>query len=225
MENKRFLKRKILKLILLLFVISLTPVFADGQKVMPPPAWKISTDVEAVSPEEADAILKQKSKEKALRLKQRKLKQQKKSLDQKSTHSSLIDSVFEFVFPSAYAVETLLAGSTAPDEAEITELARALKNDPGLIYEYVYGNIAYEPTFGDKKGAVGTLLDKSGNSFDQATLMVALLRKSGYDARYIYGKIRVSPEQYNAWLGTVSYIQAANILSNGGIPFTPSPYT
>src|SRR5207247_530234 len=75
-------------------------------------------------------------------------------------------------------------GVTAP--ASIAELARALKNDVNLIYEYVYTNIDYSPPYGLKKGALGTLLDGRGNDFDQAALLVALLRQAGYTASYVY---------------------------------------
>jgi len=96
---------------------------------------------------------------------------------------------------------TLVAqpGVTAP--ASIPELARALKNDVNLIYEYVYTNVEYSPTYGVKKGALGTLLDGHGNDFDQAALMVALLRQAGYTANYVYGQIELSPAQMTAWLG------------------------
>ena len=225
MSKIKLHKGEIIK-ILVIFIISLTSAYAEERDVIQVPAWETTTNVEAVSPEAADAILKRQAAEKALRLQQRKQRslerQQQQQIKQQSPHSYLIDSIIEFIFPSAYAGETLLAGNTAPVDAEITELARALKYDPDLIYEYVYNTIAYEPTFGDKKGAVGTLLDKSGNNFDQSTLMIALLRSSGYDARYIYGKIRIDQAQSAAWLGTDNITDAGNILSNAGIPVSGS---
>jgi len=121
------------------------------------------------------------------------------------------------------ASPTLVAqpGVTAP--ASIPELARALKNDVNLIYEYVYTNIEYSPTYGVKKGALGTLLDGRGNDFDQAALMVALLRQAGYTASYVYGQIELTPAQLTAWLGVPLGDGCAinNILSvSGGIPVT-----
>jgi RHS repeat-associated protein len=113
------------------------------------------------------------------------------------------------------------SGVTAP--ASIAELARALKNDVNLIYEYVYTNIEYSPTYGVKKGALGTLLDGRGNDFDHAALMVALLRQSGYTASYVYGSIRLTPSQLNNWLGvqTSDACAVLNLLvKQGGIPAT-----
>ncbi|MCC7483609.1 MAG: hypothetical protein IT529_01350, partial [Burkholderiales bacterium] len=112
-------------------------------------------------------------------------------------------------------------GVTAP--ASIPELARALKYDVNLIYEYVYTNIEYSPTYGVKKGALGALLDGHGNDFDQAALMVALLRQSGYTASYVYGNIRLTPSQLTNWLGvaTSDACAVSNLLrTQGGIPAT-----
>ena len=102
----------------------------------------------------------------------------------------------------AWAVSPTLVpqtGVTAP--ASIAELARSLKNDVDLMFEYVYTNIDYSPTFGVKKGALGTLLDGRGNDFDQSALLVVLLRQAGYTANYIYGTISLTPAQLNGWLG------------------------
>lgn len=109
-------------------------------------------------------------------------------------------------------------GVTAP--ASISELARALKYDVNLIYEYVYTNIEYSPTWGVKKGALGTLLDGVGNDFDQSALLVALLRASGYTASYNYGKIQLGAAALGAFYGVdvTSPCPLANLLKQGGIP-------
>lgn len=112
------------------------------------------------------------------------------------------------------------AGNVVGSPASIVELARALKNDVDLIFEHVYNNIEFEPTFGSQKGPVGTLLDGSGNSFDQSELMVALLREAGYTADMVFGELRLTYAQTHDWLGT----QEDNLLPaywyfvNGGIP-------
>lgn len=101
---------------------------------------------------------------------------------------------------------------------EISELARALKHDPDLIYEFVKNHIEYEPLFGIKKGGLGALIDKRGTAFDQSALMVDLLRASGYVAHYVYGKVRLTPEQVMSWVGATDYAAAVNVIANGGIP-------
>jgi len=103
--------------------------------------------------------------------------------------------------------------------SEITELAKGLKNDPDLIYEYVYNYIEYTPIFGSIKGAAATLADGTGNDFDQASLMIALLREADYTANFIYGVIRLDPDQITNWLGINNNINAiGRLLGSAGIP-------
>jgi YD repeat-containing protein len=63
---------------------------------------------------------------------------------------------------------------------EIQALADGLQDDPLRILNYVHDHIRYVLYFGSKKGAQLTLLEKSGNDFDQSALLVALLRAAGY---------------------------------------------
>ncbi len=104
---------------------------------------------------------------------------------------------------------------------ELAELARALRYDPKLIYDYVHNHIDYAPYFASLKGATLTYLDGSGNDTDQASLMIALLRISGYSAQYIYGDMTIPGAQMANWLGvdqneTVIW----SVLSSAGIPVT-----
>jgi RHS repeat-associated protein len=103
--------------------------------------------------------------------------------------------------------------------SNITELARALKHDVDLIFECVHNNIEWLPTFGTQKGATGALIDGFGNSFDQADLMISLLRESGYTADFQIGELELSEVDAAAWLGTdVNIFAASNLLADGGIP-------
>ncbi|MEM0967064.1 MAG: transglutaminase-like domain-containing protein [Verrucomicrobiota bacterium] len=67
---------------------------------------------------------------------------------------------------------------------EITALANSLGNDPAKITEFVFNSITYEHYYGSKRGARLTLLEGAGNDYDQASLLVALLRAAGYPAGY-----------------------------------------
>ena len=112
------------------------------------------------------------------------------------------------------------ASNTVEGPASIAELARALKNDPQLIFEYVYNNIEWQPGWGVMKGALGCLLDGSGNSFDQSMLLVALLRQAGFTASYVKGQIQLNETQFDDWFNTSHifaayyYAQYANIPGN-----------
>jgi hypothetical protein len=63
-------------------------------------------------------------------------------------------------------------------------------------------------------------LDGRGNDFDQAALLVALLRQAGYTASYVYGTIELNQTQVDAWLGTdaSNACNAGRLLTQGGIP-------
>src|SRR5438552_384059 len=63
---------------------------------------------------------------------------------------------------------------------EIQALARGLENDPARIFDYVHDHIRHVLYFGSKKGAQLTLLERSGNDFDQCALLVSLLRAAGF---------------------------------------------
>lgn len=126
-------------------------------------------------------------------------------------------------------VQALMGGSatnTVKGPNSISELARALKNDAQLIYEFVANNIEFLPTYGLQKGGLGALIDGCGNAFDQADLMVQLLTQAGYTARYVSGEIRLWEADWRAWLNTDNNAwavwSAVNLLGNGGIPVTPT---
>ena len=69
---------------------------------------------------------------------------------------------------------------------QIQALANGLQNDPVRIFDYVHDHIKFVLYFGSKKGAELTLLEKSGNDFDQSALLVALLSAAGYSNNVSY---------------------------------------
>lgn len=74
-----------------------------------------------------------------------------------------------------------LAGELpAADDTRIRELARGLDHNWERCFDYVRNHIAYTPYPGIQKGPERTLLDREGNDADQAFLLCALLRASGY---------------------------------------------
>ncbi|MFM0090878.1 DUF6531 domain-containing protein [Paraburkholderia sediminicola] len=95
----------------------------------------------------------------------------------------------------------IVTNDAPPGPASIDELARALRYNPDLIYQFVRNNIEIDPVRGIHKGALGAVLDNQGSAFDQAQLMVSLLRTSGYDARFVRGVIKLSAQQFSEWYG------------------------
>ncbi len=87
---------------------------------------------------------------------------------------------------------------------EIAQLARGLRKDPVKIFEYVHNFIRFEAYYGSKKGAHLTLLEGSGNEYDQCALLVALLRSAGQTAEYRYGPCVFTFAQLCKWYGISS---------------------
>lgn len=123
---------------------------------------------------------------------------------------------------SATPVEPIVMLAAVRIDNRITELARALQHDPVLMYEYVHNHIDYVPYFGALKGSTLTLLSGAGNDFDQAALLIALLRASGYTADFVFGKMAFPESSYPelaSWLDVDQDAQTmANTLYSGGIP-------
>jgi len=102
---------------------------------------------------------------------------------------------------------------------EIQAKAEELQYNPVKIYEYVRNSFEYEPYYGSLKGAQQTLLEKAGNDFDQASLLIALLRASNIPARYVYGTVEIPIEKLMNWVGGVTEPNtAATIIATAGVP-------
>jgi RHS repeat-associated protein len=116
----------------------------------------------------------------------------------------------------------LSAAAIVQGPGSVGELARALKNDPDLIYEYVYNNIDFVPTYGQYKGSLGTILDGKGDAFDQAELMAELLQQAGFTVNIVQGTIALNGSQLSNWLGVTNDANVLNtagqFLTNVGIP-------
>jgi hypothetical protein len=69
-----------------------------------------------------------------------------------------------------------------------------LSNDWQQIFAYVR-SLGYESYKGSLRGTRGTLWSEAGNSLDQASLLIAMLRGSGFPARYRHGMLSTERAQ------------------------------
>ena len=69
----------------------------------------------------------------------------------------------------------------------ITQLARALDNDPYRIFEYLRNHIEYAPSYGLRNSATATLLAGRGNTLEVAALLRALLKAADPSILTYYG--------------------------------------
>ena len=102
---------------------------------------------------------------------------------------------------------------------EIRKLAEDLGRSPVRILNWVRNNIEFVPTWGSIQGAQLCLETHRGNSFDTASLLIALLRVSGIAARYQMGTIEVPASEFMNWAGGFENLDAAaSFFASAGTP-------
>jgi|GEM_PF-1763806 len=108
------------------------------------------------------------------------------------------------------------------EEVQLTQAVRdkagELGKNPVSIYNWVRNNIDFLPTYGSIQNSDTTLLTRQGNAFDIATLLIALMRAAGIEARYVYGSVEIPVEQVMHWLNVNTPEVAQSMLSQGDIP-------
>jgi large repetitive protein len=93
---------------------------------------------------------------------------------------------------TAYAQDQEWLTSTIETNYEdrfIQEMLNQVGPGAQEAFEFVRNEIGYESYKGSLRGARGTLWSKAGNSLDQASLLIALLRSQGISARYVQGSL------------------------------------
>jgi PKD repeat protein len=107
---------------------------------------------------------------------------------------------------------------STPITPDIQKLALKLGHSPLAIYNWAYDNLVFVPTYGVISGVDKTLDTKQGNAFEIASVMVALLRASGVEAKYGIGTVNIGIERVKKWLGADSANAAINMLAQARIP-------
>ncbi|WP_163836658.1 RHS repeat-associated core domain-containing protein [Spartinivicinus ruber] len=108
--------------------------------------------------------------------------------------------------------QDLAATNEAVIDERIKALAKQLNHSPKQILEYVTNNIEFEPRPGITKDAPTTLLAGKGNAMEHASLLIALLRASGYPARYVKGEIYLEATKSHIWWLKLANFQVARKL-------------
>ena len=102
---------------------------------------------------------------------------------------------------------------------EIIDKALELGSVPA-IYEFVRDQVAFQAYYGSQKGSVETLRQLSGNDYDQASLLIALLRGFGVPARYGEGVVEMPVDRATNWLVVEDGEVASSILFTNGMEGT-----
>lgn len=98
---------------------------------------------------------------------------------------------------------------------ELKALAESFSS-PVEAYEYVYNNINFESYTNSRRGAIGAYELKRGNDFDQASLLIGLLREMGYPAVYAKGTALISCQQVAELMALDDFNDASMMISSSG---------
>lgn len=102
---------------------------------------------------------------------------------------------------------------------DIADLAERL-NSPEEIFKYVANTVNTEFYSGLRKGAIGTFEQNSGNDYDQASLLLAMLKYMDYDASYYAVKANLTVDELMAMTYTDNIEAAINIYTSQGKPLS-----
>ncbi len=115
--------------------------------------------------------------------------------------------------------EEMQAALKQTSETQLNDELKALAasfSSPAEAYDYVYNNIDFEAYTNSRRGAAGTYELRKGNDFDQASLLIGLLREMGYPARYAQGNVILTAEQTMSLMAMEDFEYAANMLASSG---------
>jgi hypothetical protein len=99
---------------------------------------------------------------------------------------------------------------------EITALAAELSNSPVEMYEYVRNNFDFDVYVGSRKGSQQTLDEGAGNDYDLASLLIALLRTSGFYAGYENIEVKIRADRLCNCLGIDDPVKAMELMNFEG---------
>ena len=107
---------------------------------------------------------------------------------------------------------TLSTPDAVTHEADMLWVSAELGQDALAMFAYVQ-DLPYEPYKGSLRGTRGTLWGQAGNSADQSSLLIAMLRAAGIPARYRHGTL--NPADAQILIATMFPVQAGGA---GSIP-------
>ncbi len=97
--------------------------------------------------------------------------------------------------PDVVPAETLEVNPEVDlDDADMLWRTAELNQEPLALFSMVQA-MGYDPYEGSLRGTRGTLWSGAGNSLDQSSLLIAMLRAAGVPARYRHGSLDVAEAQ------------------------------
>lgn len=136
------------------------------------------------------------------------------------TTQSQINALLGVTGSEEWELDDYLATDSATQSSDLIEQKVAeLGADPVQLYNWVYNNVKFIPSYGVMQGADYTMQTKQGNAFDISSTLVSMFRTADIPARFNYGVVALDAKKVQNWVGGVKNIGAAtNLISQGGIP-------
>ncbi len=113
-----------------------------------------------------------------------------------------------------------LSGDETKLTGDMATLAETL-GTPAGVFKYVLNNYKTEFYYGSRKGAIGTYEECGGNDYDQASLLIALLKYLGYTAYYAVGEVVFTNEDIINMTAASDIESAKKIFTAHGKTLTP----
>ena len=111
-----------------------------------------------------------------------------------------------------------------PDDPNhpVVEEAALLDHDPIAIYNFVLNEIRTEHYSGALKSPAVVLQSKTGNDADQARLLAAMLRASGYPARLAHGVVEYPTDRLTSHFAVADHRALEELLTAMGLAWNPA---
>lgn len=103
------------------------------------------------------------------------------------------------------------------DPVLITQV-ESLDNDPAKIFQWVYNNTEWVPSWGETQSPGQILNSGRGSALDISALLVDMLRAAGFNARFVTGQLTTNVDEFMNWAGYFETVSAAqNYVSKNGL--------
>lgn len=145
--------------------------------------------------------------------------------DANEIHQYLLCKRTSFIGTALKNIEqpnTAIVTTNQPIETSLTKEMAAKADElyknggADAIFRYLYENMRTEFYYGSRKGAIGTYEQGGGNDTDLSSLLIAMLRYEGCDAKYCVAQKGFTESQLKMWTNTDSLEDALSVIGVQG---------
>ncbi len=142
------------------------------------------------------------------------------------TLDSIIQNTAVGVYSGPYLAQPTPEDMLETPETHITDAIRAkaaeFKNKPVPMFNWLWNNMYFVPSYGSIQGADMCLQTMQCNATDIASLTIALFRAAGFPARYEFSTKELEINRFMETMGGFTDPMAAiTFVASGGVPVRP----